>query len=293
MTVAVAERQEFQAVEEVRQPSATVPAASAPFGENPVGTIMQAIDRGATPETIDRILGWLERIDRAKIESAERIEKKEAVRAFDAAFAAAHGKFPKIAKDTNVSFKSKNGGADTDYWHETLAGIADAVNPALAEHGLAYSWEPRQLDGGRIEVTCILSHISGHSRSATLAGSPDASGNKNNLQAVASTVSYLERYTLKSILGIASSYDDDGQGGAMNFQPDPGRQQRAPAEPARPAEKITAEQAEDLDRKLKAAKEKGADLAEVWAFAQADRITNVTVDRYPTILSALRGRYGV
>jgi len=61
----------------------------------------------------------------------------------------------------------------------------------------------------------------------------------------------------------------------------------------RPRPKITAEQAEDLDRKLKAAKDKGADLAEVWAFAQADRITNVTVDRYPTILSALKSRYGV
>ena len=84
-------------------------------------------------------------------------------------------------KDANVAFKSKNGGADTDYWHETLAGIADAVDGALSEHGLAYSWEPKQLEGGRIEVTCILSHVGGHSRRATLAGSPDASGNKNNL----------------------------------------------------------------------------------------------------------------
>lgn len=283
MTVAVAERQELQAVEEVRQPSAIVTAASSPtFNVNPMAMIAQALERGATPELIDKLFDW-----------QDRIEKKDAVREFDAAFAAAKGKFPKIVKDANVAFKSRNGGADTDYWHETLAGIADAVNGPLTEHGLAYSWEPKQLEGGRVEVTCILSHVGGHSRRATLAGSPDASGNKNNLQAVASTVSYLERYTLKAVLGIASAHDDDGQGGAPIFQPDPGRAQQRQQPPPRQAAKITAEQAEELDQKLKAAKAAGADVAEIWAFAQADRITNVTVDRYPTIITALETRYGI
>lgn len=208
--------------------------------------------------------------------------------------AAAKGKFPKIVKDANVAFKSRNGGADTDYWHETLAGIADAVNGPLAEHGLAYSWEPKQLEGGRVEVTCILSHVGGHSRRATLAGSPDASGNKNNLQAVASTVSYLERYTLKAVLGIASAYDDDGRGGAPNFKPDPGRtQQRAPAEAPRPAQKISPAQAAELTIKLDAAKEKGADEAQFWIFAQASKVEDITADRYPIVISALKTRYGV
>jgi hypothetical protein len=284
MTAAVAEHQELQAVEEVRQPSAITPAAPpSVIALNPMAMIAQALDRGATPELIDKLFDW-----------QDRLEKKSAIRDFDAAFAAAKGKFPKIVKDANVAFKAKNGGADTDYWHETLAGIAEAVNGPLAEHGLAYSWEPKQLDGGRIEVTCILSHIGGHSRRASLAGSPDASGNKNNLQAVASTVSYLERYTLKAILGIASSYDDDGQGGATNFQPDPGRtQQRSPAEPARPAQKISPAQAAELSIRLEAAKGRGADEAQFWIFAQATKVEDVTTDRLPIIISALKTRYGV
>ena len=39
----------------------------------------------------------------------------------------------------------------------------------------------------------------------------DDSGKKNKIQAIASTVSYLERYTLYAILGLASAeMDDDG-----------------------------------------------------------------------------------
>jgi hypothetical protein len=280
---ALAQHQEYPAPGqiEVRRPDQAMIVS-------PMAMIAQALERGATPEIIDKLLDW-----------QDRIEKKDAVKAFDAAFASAKGKFPKIVKDANVSFKAKNGGADTDYWHETLAGIAEAVDGPLAEHGLAYSWEPKQLEGGRIEVTCILSHISGHSRRATLAGSPDTSGNKNNLQAVASTVSYLERYTLKAVLGIASAYDDDGQGGA-DFRPDPGRtQQRASAEQTRQSQKISLAQAAELTIKLDAAKEKGADEDQFWLFVNGGgpitikKVEDVTVDRLPTIISALKSRYGV
>jgi hypothetical protein len=47
-----------------------------------------------------------------------------------------------------------------------------------------------------------------------MGGPPDAGGAKNAIQARASTISYLERYTLKAICGVAEGgEDDDGNGG--------------------------------------------------------------------------------
>jgi hypothetical protein len=45
-----------------------------------------------------------------------------------------------------------------------------------------------------------------------LAAAPDASGSKNAIQAIGSTISYLERYTLLALTGLAThDMDDDGQ----------------------------------------------------------------------------------
>ncbi len=46
-----------------------------------------------------------------------------------------------------------------------------------------------------------------------MSASPDTSGSKNSIQAIGSTVSYLQRYTLFAILGLAST-DQDNDGGA-------------------------------------------------------------------------------
>ena len=53
----------------------------------------------------------------------------------------------------------------------------------------------------------------GHSESTTLQSPPDASGGKNSIQAIGSAVTYLSRYTLLAITGLATGEnEDDGQG---------------------------------------------------------------------------------
>jgi hypothetical protein len=59
-----------------------------------------------------------------------------------------------------------------------------------------------------MEVTCYLRHVQGHEESVSMGGPPDAGGAKNAIQARASTKSYLERYTLKAICGVAEGGDD-------------------------------------------------------------------------------------
>jgi hypothetical protein len=60
-------------------------------------------------------------------------------------------------------------------------------------------------------VTCVISHGDGYFEENSLAAAQDDSGNKNSIQAVGSTVTYLERYTLKAALGLAVATDDDAQ----------------------------------------------------------------------------------
>ena len=53
----------------------------------------------------------------------------------------------------------------------------------------------------------------GHSESVTLDAFKEDSGTKNNIQAMGSSITYLERYTLFAATGLASEeQDDDGAG---------------------------------------------------------------------------------
>jgi hypothetical protein len=52
----------------------------------------------------------------------------------------------------------------------------------------------------------------GHSEETTLKAIPDTSGSKNSIQAIGSTVTYLERYTLLAAMGMAAAgMDNDGR----------------------------------------------------------------------------------
>jgi len=62
-----------------------------------------------------------------------------------------------------------------------------------------------------VSVTCVVSHVDGHSEENTLSANNDTSGSKNAIQAVGSAVTYLERYSLKAALGLAAAEDDDAQ----------------------------------------------------------------------------------
>jgi len=121
---------------------------------------------------------------------------------------------PEIFKRKQVAFTTRDGDT-TSYKHATLGDVTTAIINGLAQHGISHRWDTKQ-DGGRIIVTCILTHNLGHSESTSLEGAPDASGKKNGIQQVASTVTYLQRYTLLGASGLATKdeEDDDGAGAA-------------------------------------------------------------------------------
>lgn len=128
--------------------------------------------------------------------------------AFDAAMSEAKAEIPPILKNREVDFTSAKG--RTNYRHEDLGEIARTVDPILARHGLSYRFRTEQ-DGPSVKVTCIVAHREGHAEENFITAPRDESGNKNSIQAIGSTITYLQRYTLKSSLGLAASSDDDGK----------------------------------------------------------------------------------
>lgn len=176
------------------QPVALQSAASA----SPAVIMQLAIQQGAPVETIERM--WALQV---------AYEKREAERQFNEAFAAFKAHAVRVIKNRQVTdgpLKNKK--------YAELFAVVNAVTPALSEHGLSASWKLTKDEKDWIEITCILKHTGGHSESVSMGGPPDAGGAKNAIQARASAVSYLERYTLKAILGVSEQEDDDDGRGA-------------------------------------------------------------------------------
>ncbi len=162
--------------------------------------------------------GNLELVEKL-MELQERHERMQARRAFDAAIADAKAKGLVVRKNRHVGFKSKDASKPgTDYDHEDFAEIARTVDPILGPLGLSYRFRVKQAD--KITVTCILAHRDGHFEENELAAPADTTGNKNPIQAIGSTVTYLQRYTLKSALGLAAAKDDDGLTASEDRQED-------------------------------------------------------------------------
>jgi hypothetical protein len=86
----------------------------------------------------------------------------------------------------------------------------------LSKYGLSASWSVKQ--NGTISVTCKITHIKGHFEETTLSAASDTSGSKNAIQAIGSTLTYLERYTLLALTGLATfDGDDDGQAAEVEY----------------------------------------------------------------------------
>jgi hypothetical protein len=171
----------------VKQPDHTI---------TPMDLIQQASESGASIEKMEQLFAL-----------QLRWEENEAKKAYHRAVAAFKSETINIAKDKKVGYTNKDG-SFTGYTHATLGNIVQTIIPVMGKHGLSHSWNVEQ-SGGTISVTCRLAHELGHSTSVTMEAGKDDSGKKNAIQQVASTITYLERYTLLAITGLATHDQDD------------------------------------------------------------------------------------
>jgi len=176
-----------------------------PHSDNAFLTLFQiAAQKGYDPEFISKMMDLQKKND-----------EYEAKKAYVKAMADFKADPPKIDKDRKVSYKA--GAGTTEYTHASLSNVSEKINFGLSRHGLSASWTTTQTNGS-VTVTCKITHSQGHSEETSLTASPDTSGSKNAIQAIGSTISYLERYTLLALTGLATSdMDDDGHGAEVKY----------------------------------------------------------------------------
>jgi len=151
-----------------------------------------------------------------------------------AALASAQGEMAHASKDrSNPAFKSK---------YADLASVVDACREPLSRHGIAVFQPPdvSMIDGGvivRVETRFV--HKSGQWASTEIvAWVADAKA-----QSIGSAITYLRRYGLSAMAGVAPD-DDDGNGASqgtyrppVQAAPEPRREEpRAQARAVTPAE---------------------------------------------------------
>ena len=237
------------------------PASLPSSTPTPMQMLQFALEKDADMEKIKQLM-----------DLADRHEASEARRAFHRAMAAFKSEPIEIVKSNHVRYQKRDQ-TWTDYWHANLADIIAAASPAMSKHGLSHSWTTMQGEGGRITVECVITHELGHSQSTSLSGSPDDSGGKNNIQAVGSTVQYLQRYTFMALTGLAAQgQDDDAQLGYHQSDD---------------VETINDDQAQTLMDLVKITGTREDSFLE---HAGAESYTSIAADKYENLLIALRQR---
>ena len=89
-----------------------------------------------------------------------------------------------------------------------LAEVLNTVRPVLAKHGLSVM-QSTAFDGAMVSVETVLAHSSGGSVSSTASCVPA----KTDAQGVGAATTYLRRYALAAMAGVAQE-DDDGNSAA-------------------------------------------------------------------------------
>jgi hypothetical protein len=202
------------------QPSAQVVQADG-------ASILAVISRAASDPNTD--VDKLERL----MGLYERITERNAKGAFTAALAEMQPQMPVIDENGAIRHDAKSPPKSTYAKYED---INEAVQPLLAKYGFSLTFRVQRTDN-LVSITGVLSHREGHSTETTIDLPADASGSKNAVQAVGSSISYGKRYAAIALLNITSrapgDRDDDAfvGGGMPDDQPKARQQRDTPGRP--------------------------------------------------------------
>lgn len=152
---------------------------------NPMQLMQVAIESNSGLEQLEKLMALQERWD------ANQAKKS---------FYSSMAEFQRLCPDIKKNKKGHN------YMYAPLGDIVSQIRDLLANCGLSIRFE--QDHGNGITVTCVVTHKDGHSEKTTMTGGADTSGSKNAIQAIGSTVTYLQRYTLIGALGITTADAD-------------------------------------------------------------------------------------
>lgn len=166
----------------------------------------------------------IDKFDRL-IAMQERMEDRQAERAFNKAFVEMQGALPTVKRNGSLEYpidKNKPDGekrliAKFAKWED----IDREIQPVLAQYGFGLSFKisQRTTEGGGLNVAAVLRHSGGHTDTGEPMPVPlDTSGGKNNVQAYGSALSYGKRYAAFAAIGIKTEgADDDGKAAGKRY----------------------------------------------------------------------------
>ena len=114
---------------------------------------------------------------------------------------------------SSIANDAKNSHLHNSY--ASLGGVRNTVVPILAANGCVVM-QPLTADGERVSITTRITHAATgeYVESTVSARAMNATKGTNQLQAMGSTISYLRRYGLLAMLGLATT-DDNGSAGII------------------------------------------------------------------------------
>lgn len=150
------------------------------------------------------------------------MQKSESIATLAKALAKAQGEMENAGKNAvNPHFKSK---------YADLAEILNTVRPVFSKHGLAVTQFPA-FENNIASVETILTHESGE----WMSGICSAPVKQADPQGVGSALTYLRRYSLSAVCGLAQEDDDANAASKTPKRPAQQQQRPAPAQPAKAA----------------------------------------------------------
>lgn len=229
---------------------------SAPDALNVAAVLQAAVQGGVTAENVAVV--------KELVALQERMEAREAEKAFARAFNALQAEMPPVQAVKPVPDRDGN----IKYHFAPYEHIMEQVRPFLLKHGFAVSFS-MTADEGRITQTCKLSHVEGYSQSNSSSvrigkGPPGSSETQGD--GAAST--YAKRFAFCDALNIVIEKDNDGT-------PTDARNIGAP---------IAADKVVYLRELVRETK---SDEAKFLAFARVSKYEEIGTSDYPRLVQAL------
>lgn len=162
------------------------------------GLIELAKDPNVEPEKMAQIVN----LQRTMIHDMREQE-------FAKAMSAARLEMPRITKEGKIT--NKQGSVQSRFAH--FEAIDQIIRPIAASHGLSYGFNVSEGEGGKLLVSCLVTHLSDHGALEKTFGpmplSIDTTGAKNATQGAGSAASYGKRYCLIAAFNIITENEDD------------------------------------------------------------------------------------
>ncbi len=185
-----------------------------------------AQDPECNPERLDRFL-------QIQADQQAKIARQQ----FNMALAAFQAEAPPVIKTSQIMDHRSRQVRGT---YADLGAIKQQVGPIMAKYGLSDRYDATY-ENNRVTVICTLAHSGGHESTSTYVCQTDTSGNKNDPQAVGSSLTYGRRYSLSMALGLTFVGEDDDAGAAQGRKPNKVDQRLAQAQSQPPRQAPPAE----------------------------------------------------